>query len=129
MDIFKWLWLADICEAVKTTSIIIITMCSIPGIVSIGIYLLCSKKYNKDTLPKYNILKAFKLCIFSLPICLLLICVPPSRHTIYISLGADTISNFADKAVNSTLGQKAVKLLESKIDEELKSTQLTEKEQ
>ena len=52
-------------------------------------------------------------------ICLFLSAFTPSKQTIYIYVGASATIDLANKAVDSNLGKKTLKLLENKIDKAL----------
>jgi hypothetical protein len=128
MDIFKWLWLADICDSTKMSLAITLILCGIFITILAGIYIFEDRQYA-DPKKIDRIAKSIKICIIMLVVGLPIICILPSQQTIYISLGVDTISDLTNKTTDSALGQKAIRLLESKIDEELKDIQPAEKKE
>ncbi len=119
-NLFYWLWLADIFDAISGLSLLIVLgyfisfgVCFIAFCMSWSGSESLSEFTNSvsDRLSKYK--RIFKVLLLPLLISLILVIALPSKKTIYISLGASVT---ADLAENST-AQKALQLLNNKLDD------------
>ena len=106
MDSIFWgVYLADIVGTLKITAIVLIVLSVIV------LWLLVGLKSDNIDVPKWQIKTAGTVLVLSIIINIF----TPSKQTIYIMLGVKTTGVILDQPVT----QKAIKLLEEKIDKEL----------
>lgn len=104
-NIFWGVYLADIVGTLKITAIVLIVLSVIV------LWLLVGLKSDNIDVPKWQIKTAGTVLVLSIIINIF----TPSKQTIYIMLGVKTTGVILDQPVT----QKAIKLLEEKIDKEL----------
>lgn len=104
-NIFWGVYLADIVDTLKITAIVLIVLSVIV------LWLLVGLKSDNIDVPKWQIKTAGTVLVLSIIINIF----TPSKQTIYIMLGVKTTGVILDQPVT----QKAIKLLEEKIDKEL----------
>lgn len=104
-NIFWGVYLADTVGTLKITAIVLIVLSVIV------LWLLVGLKSDNIDVPKWQIKTAGTVLVLSIIINIF----TPSKQTIYIMLGVKTTGVILDQPVT----QKAIKLLEEKIDKEL----------
>lgn len=103
-DIIFLMWLADLSENLVTVSV--------PGFIIYGVYFLFSMMIENDMSSKGHPPRSKKILVFFVVMCFLCMFFP-SRTTLYTAAGLSVTSDILE----SEAGQKAVKLLEDKLEE------------
>lgn len=111
MDIFFWLWLADISESLAISLTVVSTV--------LGIGLLFFPMIADAVSTEFDVQKILKRGVFVVALCLLTVALLPSKTTIYIGLAATKTEQVLEKASANPTVQKARRLLEQKLDEAL----------
>lgn len=107
-NIFWGVYLADIVGTIKTTAFVLICVSTLI------LWLLIGLKTDNIHAPRWQFITASIVLVVSVIINI----VVPSKQTIYIMLGVKT----TDVILEQPVTQKAIKLLEEKIDKELGDT-------
>ena len=106
MDSIFWgVYLADIVGTIKTTAVILVCASVII------LWLLLGLKTDNINAPRWQFISATVVLVVSIIITVF----TPSKQAIYIMLGVKT----TDVILEQPVTQKAIKLLEEKIDKEL----------
>lgn len=118
-NIFYWLWLADALDAISGISLLVVIGYSLFFFFTCCAFIACwdesyPTQYIKrilDTLIPYKKFLVILLC--PLVLAFVLIVTLPSKTTIYVSLGASVTADIGQ----SSTGQKALQLLNNKLDD------------
>lgn len=114
MDSIFWgVYLADIVGAIKTAAFVL--MC----LMSLVLWILVGMKSDNLDVPRWQFVTASIVLVLSVIISVF----TPSKQAIYIMLGVKT----TDTLLEQPVAQKAIKLLEEKIDKELANTKKEDK--
>lgn len=114
MDSIFWgVYLADIVGAIKTAAFVL--MC----LMSLVLWILVGMKSDNLDVPRWQFVTSSIVLVVSVIITVF----TPSKQAIYIMLGVKTTDTLLDQPV----AQKAIKLLEEKIDKELANTKKEDK--
>ena len=114
MDSIFWgVYLADIVGAIKTAAYVL--MC----LMSLVLWILVGMKSDNLDVPRWQFVTSSIVLVVSVIITVF----TPSKQAIYIMLGVKTTDTLLDQPV----AQKAIKLLEEKIDKELANTKKEDK--
>lgn len=106
MDSIFWgVYLADIVGTIKVTAFVL--MC----LMSLVLWILVGMKSDNLDVPRWQFVTSGIVLVLSVIINIFI----PSKQTIYIMLGVKT----TDVILEQPVTQKAIKLLEEKIDKEL----------
>lgn len=111
MDIFFWLWLADVSESLAIS----LTVASI--LLSLGLLFFPMVVDTVST--EFYVQKILKRGVFVVALCLLTVSLLPSKTTVYIGLAATKTEQALSHASANPTIQKALHLLEQKLDEAL----------
>lgn len=112
-NIFLGVYLADIVGTIKVTAFVL--MC----LMSLVLWILVGMKSDNLDVPRWQFVTSGIVLVLSVLINIFL----PSKQTIYIMLGVKT----TDVILEQPVTQKAIKLLEEKIDKELANTKKEDK--
>lgn len=114
MDSIFWgVYIADIVGAIKTAAFVL--MC----LMSLVLWILVGMKSDNLDVPRWQFVTSSIVLVVSVIITVF----TPSKQAIYIMLGVKTTDTLLDQPV----AQKAIKLLEEKIDKELANTKKEDK--
>lgn len=106
MDSIFWgVYLADIVSAIKTAAFVSICL------TSLGLWILMGMKSDNIDVPRWQIVTLAVIFVVSVIVNVF----TPSKQAIYVMLGVKTTGVILEQPVT----QKAIKLLEEKIDKEL----------
>lgn len=109
MDSIFWgVYLADIVSAIKTAAFVSICL------TSLGLWILIGMKSDNIDVPRWQIVTLAVIFVVSA----IFNVFTPSKQAIYVMLGVKT----TDTLLEQPVAQKAIKLLEEKIDKELANT-------
>lgn len=112
-NIFWGVYLADIVGTIKITAFVLICVSSLV------LWILVGMKSDKLDVPRWQFVTSGIVLVLSVIINIF----TPSKQTIYIMLGVKT----TDVILEQPVTQKAIKLLEEKIDKELANTKKEDK--
>lgn len=112
-NIFWGVYLADIVSAIKTAAFVSICL------TSLGLWILMGMKSDNLDVPNWQIVTLAVIFVVSAIVNVF----TPSKQAIYVMLGVKTTDALLDQPV----AQKAIKLLEEKIDKELANTKKEDK--
>lgn len=104
-NIFWGVYLADIVGTIKVTAFVLICL------MSVVLWILVGMKSDNLDVPRWQFVTSGIVLVLSVLINIFV----PSKQTIYIMLGVKT----TDVILEQPVTQKAIKLLEEKIDKEL----------
>lgn len=104
-NIFWGVYLADIVGTIKVTAFVL--MC----LMSLVLWILVGMKSDNLDVPRWQFVTSGIVLVLSVLINIFV----PSKQTIYIMLGVKT----TDVILEQSVTQKAIKILEEKIDKEL----------
>lgn len=119
-NLFYWLWLADVFDAISGISLLIVIAYGTVLILCVSIFCMSwpdgtplSEHIDSvlNTLNKHK--RVYKISLLPLLLSIIFMVALPSKTTIYVSLGASVT---ADLTENPTT-QKALKLLNTKLDD------------
>jgi hypothetical protein len=121
MSAIMWfLYLADVVSSIGDISGLIILIIGVALVVAIPIYVVA---YNNGDVKEENkpfYAKLLKRLSIILSITIFFNVVIPSKNTIYMMLGVQVTGNLIQEASKSPITEKALQLLESKLDEAIK---------
>lgn len=121
MSAIMWfLYLADVVSSIGDISGFIILIIGVALVVAIPIYVVA---YNNGDVKEENkpfYAKLLKRLSIILSIAIFFNVVTPSKNTIYMMLGVQVTGNLIQEASKSPITEKALQLLESKLDEAIK---------
>lgn len=121
MSAIMWfLYLADVVSAIVTISGIIILVIGGILVFTIPIYVISytNGDVKEENKPFYS--KLFKRLCIVLSLAIFFNVVTPSKNTVYMMLGVQVTGNLIQEASKSPITEKALQLLESKLDEAIK---------
>lgn len=121
MSAIMWfLYLADVVGTIGTISGLAILIISGILVFAIPIYVISYSNgdVKEENKPFYS--KLFKRMGIILSLAIFLNVVTPSKNTIYMMLGVQVTGNLIQEASKSPITEKALQLLESKLDEAIK---------
>ena len=121
MSAIMWfLYLADVVGTIGTISGLAILIISGILVFAIPIYVISYSNgdVKEENKPFYS--KLFKRMGIILSLAIFLNIVTPSKNTIYMMLGVQVTGNLIQEASKSPITEKALQLLESKLDEAIK---------
>lgn len=111
MSIAFCLYLADFCDSIRTVCLVCIATVCILSV--IGFFLFAAAVDSHDDETSTNIIKVAKLVLIPATIAILILCVTPSRNTVYLMIGATA----AQELTVSETGQKVMQAINVKLDE------------
>ena len=121
MSAIMWfLYLADVVSSIEAISGFIILIVGVALVVAIPIYVVA---YNNGDVKEENkpfYAKLLKRLSIILSITIFFNVVTPSKNTVYMMLGVQVTGNLIQEASKSPITEKALQLLESKLDEAIK---------
>lgn len=120
MQLCGFLYLADVVSAIVTISGIIILVIGGILVFTIPIYVISytNGDVKEENKPFYS--KLFKRLCIVLSLAIFFNVVTPSKNTVYMMLGVQVTGNLIQEASKSPITEKALQLLESKLDEAIK---------
>ena len=121
MSAIMWfLYLADVVSSIGAISGFTILVIGVGLVVAIPIYVVAYSNgdVKEENKPFYS--KLFKRLCIVLSLAIFFNVVTPSKNTIYMMLGVQVTGNLIQEASKSPITEKALQLLESKLDEAIK---------
>jgi len=121
MSAIMWfLYLADVVSAIVTISGLTILIIGGILVFTVPIYVISYSNgdVKEENKPFYS--KLFKRLCIVLSLAIFFNVVTPSKNTIYMMLGVQVTGNLIQEASKSPITEKALQLLESKLDEAIK---------
>lgn len=121
MSAIMWfLYLADVVSAIVTISGLSILIIGGILVFTVPIYVISYSNgdVKEENKPFYS--KVFKRLCIVLSIAIFFNVVTPSKNTVYMMLGVQVTGNLIQEASKSPITEKALQLLESKLDEAIK---------
>lgn len=121
MSAIMWfLYLADVVSAIVTISGLSILIIGGILVFTVPIYVISYSNgdVNEENKPFYS--KVFKRLCIVLSVAIFFNVVTPSKNTVYMMLGVQVTGNLIQEASKSPITEKALQLLESKLDEAIK---------
>jgi hypothetical protein len=121
MSAIMWfLYLADVVSAIVTISGLTILIIGGILVFTIPIYVISytNGDVKEENKPFYS--KLFKRLCIVLSLAIFFNVVTPSKNTVYMMLGVQVTGNLIQEASKSPITEKALQLLESKLDEAIK---------
>ena len=121
MSAIMWfLYLADVVSAIVTISGLTILIIGGILVFTIPIYVISYSNgdVKEENKPFYS--KLFKRLCIVLSLAIFFNVVTPNKNTIYMMLGVQVTGNLIQEASKSPITEKALQLLESKLDEAIK---------
>lgn len=121
MSAIMWfLYLADVVSAIVTISGLTILVIGGILVFTIPIYVISYSNgdVKEENKPFYS--KVFKRLCIVLSVAIFFNVVTPSKNTVYMMLGVQVTGNLIQEASKSPITEKALQLLESKLDEAIK---------
>lgn len=121
MSAIMWfLYLADVVSSIGNISGITILAIGIALVFAVPIYVVAYSNgdVKEENKPFYS--KLFKRMGIILSLAIFFNIVTPSKNTIYMMLGVQVTGNLIQEASKSPITEKALQLLESKLDEAIK---------
>nr|DAX43095.1 MAG TPA: hypothetical protein [Caudoviricetes sp.] len=121
MSAIMWfLYLADVVSSIVDISGFIILIIGVALVVAIPIYVVAYNNgdVKEENKPFYS--KVFKRLCIVLSVAIFFNVVTPSKNTVYMMLGVQVTGNLIQEASKSPITEKALQLLESKLDEAIK---------
>ena len=121
MSAIMWfLYLADVVSSIGAISGFIILIIGVALVVAIPIYVVAyiNGDVKEENKPFYS--KVFKRLCIVLSVAIFFNVVTPSKNTVYMMLGVQVTGNLIQEASKSPITEKALQLLESKLDEAIK---------
>ena len=121
MSAIMWfLYLADVVSAIVTISGLTILIIGGILVFTVPIYVISYSNgdVKEENKPFYS--KLFKRLCIVLSLAIFFNVVTPSKNTVYMMLGVQVTGNLIQEASKSPITEKALQLLESKLDEAIK---------
>ena len=121
MSAIMWfLYLADVVSSIGFISALFILVIGIGLTVAVPIYAIAYSNgdVKEESEPFYS--RLFKRAGVILSVAIFFNVVTPSKNTIYMMLGVQVTGNLIQEASKSPITEKALQLLESKLDEAIK---------
>lgn len=121
MSAIMWfLYLADVVSAIVTISGLTILIIGGILVFTVPIYVISYSNgdVKEENKPFYS--KVFKRLCIVLSVAIFFNVVTPSKNTVYMMLGVQVTGNLIQEASKSPITEKALQLLESKLDEAIK---------
>lgn len=121
MSAIMWfLYLADVVGSIGFISGIIILAIGVSLVVAVPIYAIAYSNgdVKEESKPFYS--RLFKRAGVILSVAIFFNVMTPSKNTIYMMLGVQVTGNLIQEASKSPITEKALQLLESKLDEAIK---------
>lgn len=121
MSAIMWfLYLADVVSSIGAISGFTILVIGVALVVAMPIYAVAYSNgdVKEENKPFYS--KLFKRLCIVLSVAIFFNVVTPSKNTIYMMLGVQVTGNLIQEASKSPITEKALQLLESKLDEAIK---------
>ena len=121
MSAIMWfLYLADVVSAIVTISGLTILIIGGILVFTVPIYVISYSNgdVKEENKPFYS--KVFKRLCIVLSVAIFFNIVTPSKNTVYMMLGVQVTGNLIQEAAKSPITEKALQLLESKLDEAIK---------
>ena len=121
MSAIMWfLYLADVVSAIVTISDLTILIIGGILVFTVPIYVISYSNgdVKEENKPFYS--KLFKRLCIVLSLAIFFNVVTPSKNTVYMMLGVQVTGNLIQEASKSPITEKALQLLESKLDEAIK---------
>lgn len=121
MSAIMWfLYLADVVSSIGVISGITILAIGVALVFAVPIYVVSYSNgdVKEENKPFYS--KLFKRMGIILSLAIFFNIVTPSKNTIYMMLGVQVTGNLIQEASKSPITEKALQLLESKLDEAIK---------
>ena len=121
MSAIMWfLYLADVVSSIGTISGLTILIIGGILVFTIPIYVISYSNgdVKEENKPFYS--KVFKRLCIVLSVAIFFNVVTPSKNTVYMMLGVQVTGNLIQEASKSPITEKALQLLESKLDEAIK---------
>lgn len=121
MSAIMWfLYLADVVSSIGVISGITILAIGVALVFAVPIYVVSYSNgdVKEENKPFYS--KLFKRMGIILSLAIFFNVVTPSKNTIYMMLGVQVTGNLIQEASKSPITEKALQLLESKLDEAIK---------
>ena len=121
MSAIMWfLYLADVVSAIVTISGLTILIIGGILVFTVPIYVISYSNgdVKEENKPFYS--KVFKRLCIVLSVAIFFNIVTPSKNTVYMMLGVQVTGNLIQEASKSPITEKALQLLESKLDEAIK---------
>ena len=121
MSAIMWfLYLADVVSAIVTISGLTILIIGGILVFTVPIYVISYSNgdVKEENKPFYS--KVFKRLCIVLSVAIFFNVVTPSKNTVYMILGVQVTGNLIQEASKSPITEKALQLLESKLDEAIK---------
>lgn len=121
MSAIMWfLYLADVVSAIVTISGLTILIIGGILVFTVPIYVISYSNgdVKEENKPFYS--KVFKRLYIVLSVAIFFNVVTPSKNTVYMMLGVQVTGNLIQEASKSPITEKALQLLESKLDEAIK---------
>ena len=126
MSAIMWfLYLADVVSSIGFISSLFILVIGIGTAIAVPIYAIAYSNgdVKEESKPFYS--RLFKRAGVILSIAIFFNVVTPSKNTIYMMLGVQVTGNLIQEASKSPITEKALQLLESKLDEAIKENTST----
>lgn len=121
MSAIMWfLYLADVVSAIVTISGLTILIIGGILVFTVPIYVISYSNGDVKEENKPFYAKLLKRLSIILSIAIFFNVVTPSKNTIYMMLGVQVTGNLIQEASKSPITEKALQLLESKLDEAIK---------
>ena len=121
MSAIMWfLYLADVVNSIGAISGFTILVIGVGLVVAIPIYVVAYSNGDVKEENKSFYSKLFKRLCIVLSLAIFFNVVTPSKNTIYMMLGVQVTGNLIQEASKSPITEKALQLLESKLDEAIK---------
>jgi hypothetical protein len=127
MSAIMWfLYLADVVSSIGDISGFTILVIGVALVVAMPIYAVAYSNgdVKEENKPFYS--KLFKRLCIVLSVAIFFNVVTPSKNTIYMMLGVQVTGNLIQEASKSPITEKALQLLESKLDEAIKENTPTQ---
>lgn len=121
MSAIMWfLYLADVVSSIGAISGVTILAIGVALVVATPVYVVAYSNgdVKEENKPFYS--KVFKRLCIVLSVAIFFNVVTPSKNTIYMMLGVQVTGNLIQEASKSPITEKALQLLESKLDEAIK---------
>ena len=114
------LYLADVVDSIGFISGLAVFITTVAIWVTLFIFTIayCNGDINEDR--KSFLSKVVKRLCIALSVAIFFNVVTPSKNTIYMMLGVQVTGNLIQEASKSPITEKALQLLESKLDEAIK---------
>lgn len=121
MSAIMWfLYLADVVSAIVTISGLAVFITTVAICVATLIFTIAYSNGDINEDKKAFFSKVVKRLCIVLSVAIFFNVVTPSKNTVYMMLGVQVTGNLIQEASKSPITEKALRLLESKLDEAIK---------